>query len=543
MESQSSTAISLSIDEMVCSLRTRLDRYCSLYKSHICSGNLPLIHRVKKQIRDVDPAAYEPIFVSIGPYHHSAPNVLSMEREKWKCLKFILNLNGQKDLQDYLLAITRVEEQVRICYQDINIDCNTLIQMLLLDACFLLHSLYATNEIVEPPLDFQRERDSSNGLGFHERVCVLEIETMESAKLDHQSEQDEAHTGQCHRSASTDARQDQVHDEPEDSPDETGMWYTRCVTRDMLLLENQIPFFVLKIVYEIIAYKKAINTPLIETLAKYIEGAVKSYPLAVKESDRPKEFIHLLHLCHFYFRPSQIATQHHEYKIKLNYFRRKIGRYFKLHNQCEDVITLPKCHHNYPNDKYIRRWRRAVQYHEAGVQFKKREHSEQNPHSLLDIAFHGSVLEIPRLIVDDETCTFFRNFIAFEQSCPQFGNDLTAYVAFVSKLISTADDVTLLARRGIVVHHMRSDAEVSNIFCKLGRNVEFDLNGSSYLKHLCQQLEDHYQNRINRWLAWLWQNHFSNPWLSLAVVAATVVLICTILQTLLSFLTYWYPEK
>ncbi|TVU33885.1 hypothetical protein EJB05_15698, partial [Eragrostis curvula] len=85
------------------------------------------------------------------------------------------------------------------------------------------------------------------------------------------------------------------------------------------------------------------------------------------------------------------------------------------------------------------------------------------------------------------------------------------------------NDVTLLSQKGIVVHQMRTDEEVSILFGKIGKNVDFDPNGRYYLKYICEALEEHYRSRLNRWMAWLWQNHFSNPWLSLAVVAGAIV--------------------
>jgi hypothetical protein len=129
--------------------------------------------------------------------------------------------------------------------------------------------------------------------------------------------------------------------------------------------------------------------------------------------------------------------------------------------------------------------------------------------------------------------------VAFEQTCSKFGNDLTAYIAFISQLVSTPRDVALLARKGIIMHHMRTDEEVSSLFSKLGKNVNFDQNRAHYLKSVCLMMEGYYQNRINRWMAWLWHNHLRNPWLVAAVVAAAVVLLCTVIQSLLALLVYF----
>ncbi|TVU33863.1 hypothetical protein EJB05_15676, partial [Eragrostis curvula] len=144
------------------------------------------------------------------------------------------------------------------------------------------------------------------------------------------------------------------------------------------------------------------------------------------------------------------------------------------------------------------RWRRAEQYHEAGVHFRKRVFTENDRHSLLDIRFTNGLTEVPPLFIDGNTGSFFRNIIALEQTCPQYGNYFTSYCAFLSQVVTQPADVTLLAKRGILVHHMRTDEEVSTLLTRLGKNVYFDINGDHYLKSLCRRMEEHYQSRVNR---------------------------------------------
>jgi hypothetical protein len=193
---------------------------------------------------------------------------------------------------------------------------------------------------------------------------------------------------------------------------------------------------------------------------------------------------------------------------------------------------------NFLHGGQVARWRRATQYHEAGIIFKRKEFGGQSAHSLLDITFRDGVLEIPCLSVDDRTCSLFRNMVAFEQTSPQFGNSITAYVMFMSQLISKPDDVTLLSQRGIIVHLLHSDKVVSSLFTQLTKGVVFDFMGNFYLRSICWKMDMYYQSRINRWIAWLRHNHLSNPWLGLALLAGFLVLFCTIAQTVLTFLAY-----
>ncbi|XBJ05356.1 hypothetical protein VPH35_024157 [Triticum aestivum] len=164
-----------------------------------------------------------------------------------------------------------------------------------------------------------------------------------------------------------------------------------------------------------------------------------------------------------------------------------------------------------------------------------------DPHSLLDIKFSNGSIEIPSLVVDEYSGSLFRNIIAFEQTCPQFGDDFTAYIVFLSQIICMPEDVTLLVEREIIVHQLESDEHVSDLFTMLSKDVVFDFNGMHYLKSLCQAMEEFYQSRLNRWIAWLLMNHFSNPWLALAAVATGVVLACTIVQTIFTIEAYRKP--
>ena len=243
------------------------------------------------------------------------------------------------------------------------------------------------------------------------------------------------------------------------------------------------------------------------------------------------------------FRPSQKKQESSQCHRKSNWlshvlrFGHKYLRIGHVVNENMLEISTEKPTMSKSRKKAIR-WRRAMHYYEAGIEFKRKEIDEDNPHSLLDISFSDGVLEIPLLPIDQNTGSLFRNFVALEQTDPQFGNDFTAYVIFISQLISISSDVAMLSKRGIIVHEMRSDEDASALLTKLGKNVDFDLSGAHYLNQVCWMMEEYYQSRLNWWIAWLWHNHLSNPWMVVAVLAGTTVLLCTVLQLLFALLAY-----
>ncbi|CAD6262009.1 unnamed protein product [Miscanthus lutarioriparius] len=188
-------------------------------------------------------------------------------------------------------------------------------------------------------------------------------------------------------------------------------------------------------------------------------------------------------------------------------------------------------------------WCTASQYHEAGIKLEKRVYDENNKHSLLDMKFSSRTIEIPFLAIDENTESLFKNVIAFEQTDPGLGNDFTAYISVMSQHINTSDDATPLVGKGIILHVLDNDAEVSQLFTRLSKQIVFYADKQYYLKSLGHELETHYQSRLNRWMAWLWLNHCSNPWLVLAVLAAAVMLLCTVVQTIYTVLAYVEPAE
>lgn len=509
-----------------------------------------LIPRIHEHIRQIDRHSYEPIIMSIGPYHNGSPALSSMEREKWNRLDYILKLNCQKGLKDYLTMIKGLERRARMCYSgDIKTNKRKFLQTLLLDGCFVLVSLGGYNEFIRsgpqrgtassshaetleeesssghPEVTVRSETQQINSMNQKGNISAVVEKDIVDCKHSRKeisvleiklcSEISGGQTEQCLY---------------QDNSQQIGQWYDFFVSQDLILLENQIPFFIVEGIYEVLISNKMAPATVCTSVAQYIEMAVPFYPIAIRESSRPTHFDHLLHLCHMYFRPSSNHDGQHDHIVQ-HYIQQfvQFGQDYISHSGSSVDAHFPN------------RWRRATQYHEAGIEFKRRTYCEFNPHSLLDIKLRDGILEIPFLFVDDKTTVLFRNFIALEQTSPRVGNDVTAYIIFMAKLMSMPDDVALLARKGVISHHMRTDRDVSQLFTRLTKGVVFDFYGNYYLNHLCLALEAYYQNRLHRWVAWLRHNHLSNPWLVIAALAGVIVLFCTIAQTVLTVESYVNP--
>ncbi|WVZ87421.1 hypothetical protein U9M48_034057, partial [Paspalum notatum var. saurae] len=543
------------IKKMVCSITNKLNSYRSLLENVHKDTRACQICRVPAHFRGVEHTAYEPIVLCIGPYHHGSKHLLAMEKIKWEYLDHILKLNCEVSLRDYLRAVAKLEKLTRTCYSaGVTMERKSFLQMLLLDSCFILITIYesistdeaflgthiggmieAKSELQATSAQAENEVTKACGHGYSEDISVLEVEITE-VRSNQRPMNDNRKIG----------RDSQNYNDY----NKVGDWYSLSAWRDIFLMENQIPFFIIEKIYQVATGKEFDVLPLlVDRACTCVEDILCHFPLAIQEPNRPKNFQHLLHLCHMYLRPSQRPCDDSELQGRPGYlhcfqhFMHKFLRIDQKQKQQKQNGLRMRQLDCFQSGELPVRWRRASQYHEAGVTIKRRQWNKHSRHSLLDIKFSNGVIEVPCFPMDENTESLFKNLLAFEQMGPQFGNDIASYILFMTELVNTPEDATLFANNGIILHMLDSDDEVPLIFNKLSKQVCFTYDSYHYLKYLCYILESHYQSRLNRWIAWLWLNHFSNPWLALAVFAAIIVLVCTVVQTVYTVLAYVKPSS
>ncbi|XP_020552020.1 UPF0481 protein At3g47200-like [Sesamum indicum] len=184
-------------------------------------------------------------------------------------------------------------------------------------------------------------------------------------------------------------------------------------------------------------------------------------------------------------------------------------------------------HINRGGDEIIRS---ATELTEAGIRFEK-----SKTRSLRDISFHGGVLKLPLIIVDDLLESLYLNLIAFERFHVGAGNDITSYIFFMDNIIDSARDVSLLHSCRIIQNALGSDKMVANLFNSLSRDIALD--PESGLNEVHQLVSDYCQKTWHQWRANLKHTYFTNPWASLSVIAAVFLFALTIIQTVCSILS------
>ncbi|XP_016652636.1 PREDICTED: putative UPF0481 protein At3g02645 [Prunus mume] len=254
------------------------------------------------------------------------------------------------------------------------------------------------------------------------------------------------------------------------------------IMTDMQLLENQLPFFIL------------------EDLFYLQEGTLSS------DSDTSDD-----RLSTFFILKRLSSTK------KVEHFLDLILRSLC---QSEVVPSIPLEDLTTPS---------VTELYQAGVKFKVG--SRKN---IFDIRFTDGILEIPKIKVEDHTEISLRNLLAFEQ-CHYQHNYVCDYMIMMDRFVNNASDVDLLVDRGIIENVLGDRKEVAALFNNLGIGI-FGSHDFTFA-NLCQDLNRYCSSTRHKRMANLRQNYFNTPWRTLSVIAAVVLLILTLIQTVCSIIS------
>ncbi|XP_030520200.2 UPF0481 protein At3g47200-like [Rhodamnia argentea] len=397
------------------------------------------IFRVPQSLSKINEKAYQPHIVSIGPFHHGKPDFQMIQEHKWRFLSDLLLRAESKRvvLKDFFEAVAPMEEEIRKSYSEtLEFDGRDLVRMMVLDGCFIIELFCKVGRIVSADLD---------------------------------------------------------------DPLFTMAWVLPFLMRDLLRLENQIPYFVLRKLFDLSVESGDNGTSLAKLALGFFNYMVQR-PMHVLEKYYHKEVMHLLDL----FRMSYIPD-------------------------CQEEVRRPS--------RFLHLIQCAKKLGQAGVKFSPRK-----THSILDIKFRNGLLEIPILTIDDFWSSLFLNFVAYEQCYRHSTKHITTYATFMGCLINTPADAGLLGDRKIVENYFGTDEEVARFFNNVGKDVVFDIH-RSYLSKVFEEVNEYYQNDWHvRWAGFR-HTYFSTPWSFMSAAAAILLLLLTTIQSFYAVCQYYVPSK
>nr|XP_027071854.1 uncharacterized protein LOC113696673 [Coffea arabica] len=268
------------------------------------------------------------------------------------------------------------------------------------------------------------------------------------------------------------------------------------VLRDMFLLENQIPFWLLKFLMCLRCGKQEGEEMLNEFLNGTMFGNYKGSGIASRDKDLPHHLLDAFWLV-------------------------------LVSESCKDKPTSPKSRAS--NDsKYVHCFRSATELKAKGIHFRR-----SSADSLKGIKFKSgyfyATLEVPIWFVSIYTNVFFLNMIAYEM-CPSTSTDraVTAYIEFMKSLIDSPKDVKELREKKILLTTLGSDEEVLKVYKDINT---YGVRNVTIFHGVKEKIQAHYNNKAKTWLAELFYTYFNSPWTAIALFAAAFLLVLTFLQT------------
>ncbi|KAB2631176.1 hypothetical protein D8674_008695 [Pyrus ussuriensis x Pyrus communis] len=253
--------------------------------------------------------------------------------------------------------------------------------------------------------------------------------------------------------------------------------------QDMLLLENQLPYRLLKWLFD--------KSKIREKFNNSIEAFVKMHGGEPKVNATEREPLHLLDLLRTRMvRPPSPSSKPGCTQLLDRLWKRKAG----------PPRTEPGSHS----------FRNVQELQAAGIYFRPSDEK-----SLRAISFKPwfqccGFLYLPKIKVDDSMGPKFMNMIAYEM-CPDFQNDfgVTSYIGFLDSLIDHPDDVKHLRKKRIVQNLLGSDEEVARLFNEIGTDL---VPNNAIYRNVTAQIEDHYKTKWKTWMTQFFHDHFSSPW-------------------------------
>ncbi|KAM0053387.1 hypothetical protein Hdeb2414_s0007g00259061 [Helianthus debilis subsp. tardiflorus] len=281
---------------------------------------------------------------------------------------------------------------------------------------------------------------------------------------------------------------------------------------DLFLLENQIPFKLLKVVMSFL--DTYYNFYKIQELVQDISLFGSSYPkrtwlksilcirndwrrgqqrleLELTGDNEPDHLLHLLYLTHI---PKD--TEAKDLSKEYNYNNNN----FPTVNQLLDV----------------------------GIRF-----NPCDPISLNNVRFSkgwfefSAAVQLPPITMFGDTKPLLLNLIAYE-TC--LGKDawFASYVCLLRSLIGNHEDFRVLKKAGVLQHAFGTDTEVMDFFNEIA--TDFAPRNSTYMK-LKDDIQSYYEGWSNTPISELRHEYRKSPWKFISLLGASIALFLTAVQT------------
>ncbi|KAF7149267.1 hypothetical protein RHSIM_Rhsim03G0255200 [Rhododendron simsii] len=478
------------------------------------------VFRVPATLSVLRPSAYTPQVIGLGPYHRFRLEIYDMERYKLAAASRLQRDFKNLEFKQLVSGLSRLEYKVRACYHKyLDIEGETLAWIMAIDGLFLL--------------EFLRCFNSSTSISTANLVDSV------GRKLAHEA-----------------------------------------VLGDILMLENQIPIFVL---WEILSMQMQSSSQL-EGAEELFPTTLKNFckalsPVKIREDlvlSQVSKHAHLLDLlyhlivpelvgpavgpCNIYWESEAAILENNpdldSSKFSTNIFEHLWSMCSKLNVGFVRHTTTLVTSIGGVSGKLISGIRFIPSQSKEDI--KPEEEGTKPPNVeeiMIPTVYHLSRARVPlrpstggietikfdqstkklylpviRLNVNSEV--IMRNLVAYEASIGSESLVFTRYIELMNGIINTAEDAKLLREKKIIVNSLKSDADVAQLFNGMSKPVR--LTNVPFIDKTIEDVNKYYNNtaavKCNR----RFKNFVYGSWRILTILAVVVLLLLMGVQSFCS---------
>ncbi|KAK1272164.1 putative UPF0481 protein [Acorus gramineus] len=381
------------------------------------------------------PEAYIPQQVSIGPYHQHQLELYEMERYKLYAARRVQKQVPNLSFEGFIERFVKLNRMFRASYHRyLDSSDEALAWLMFLDGSFLLEYLQA---------------------------FAKDLARVPTGKISHVI-------------------------------DQTGKKSTHnAVLRDIVMLENQIPLFVLKELIELVYNERSD-----EVFAAMLLGFCRKLSPFHNAGDLTlgdEELLgreHLLELLYNVSVPKPSATE----------------------PPLIEEFLIPS----------------VTKLSKAGVKLFA------TVGDLSSIAFdHDSAtLYLPRITLNENSEVILRNLVAFEATTTSKAFVLTRYIELMNGIVESEEDVKLLRERGIIHNQLKSDREVVDLWKGMSKTVK--LTRAARIDEVIEGVNGYYEKSWKVQTGRFMSRYVFSSWPFLTFLGANLLLLLTSLQAFCS---------
>ncbi|GJT66043.1 ribonuclease H-like domain-containing protein [Tanacetum coccineum] len=280
------------------------------------------------------------------------------------------------------------------------------------------------------------------------------------------------------------------------------------VKHDLVLLENQIPFFVLRDIFKctISVFDHEVRlTMFVLSFLQEINPFEKESLVKIQMPDSPyKDYDHILGLLHDCYHPAVPETDHGPKEHPKDLARAGVKFVPKIVDETPKSILAME----YKRPKFSMRY----------------------------FLWDKPTFSMPLLYIEDYTESILRNLIAYEQLTPATSNHITSYAFAMDSLLDNKEDVRKLIDSNVLVNNLGSTRKASDMINSICKDVT--VKNSSYDKQW-GDLHDYYNGYWPKNVSFLRRTYFSSPRSLIGLLAAFLLFALTATQTYFTI----YPRQ